>query len=172
MKKIIFIFFGFLVFSFLPLSAVIISSVRIAYVDIEKVFEGLNVVEESRNELRELIEDKKKEIEKLEKVIAAVRNIILLQQYNLPPSAIDDFKNMLDAKEKKLGKLVNESKEFVAGKEKEYKYKILGRIYDTIQKIAMDEGYTIILEKELILFSRNESVDITAEVIKVINENE
>ena len=158
-----------LISSPLNLHSVMISSVRIAYVDVGKVFEQLQKVEDFRSELRQIVKEKKEEIEELERAIASVRHKVLNQKDELPAFEVEEFESLLTKKEKELRQLMEESKLLIKGKEKEYKYKILGEIYEVINSVASRDGYTVVLEKNLVLFSEETVYDITDEVINKIN---
>jgi len=154
----------------LDVSAVMISSVKIAYVDVEEVFNSLIKVQETRRSLGKLMEEKKNQIQETEEAIQAVKNKIELQREQLPPSEVEEFARLLQQKEEDLKELIADSKELISGKEKESKYEILGEIYDMIDEIASREGYTVILEKEAVLFSKESTVDITEDVIARMNK--
>ncbi len=194
--------------------SIMMTSNRMAYVDIEKVFNEIQEVRKAKEKLKYLIEEKKQIIGETERAIATVRNKISkavpsqeisastetipsseisastetipsseisasteavpsrMQQATgrLPDFEMEEFKKILDDKEKELKKLMEKSKQLIQGKEKEIKYKILGQIYETIQDIAMDRGYTVIVDKEIILFSEETVEDVTDEVIRSLNE--
>ncbi len=186
----------------MPSYSIMMTSNRMAYVDIEKVFNEIQEVRKAKEKLKYLIEEKKQIIGETERAIATVRNKISkavpsqeisvstetipsseisasteaapsrMQQamVRLPDFEMEELKKILDDKEKELKKLMEKSKQLIQGKEKEIKYKILGQIYVTIQDIAMDRGYTVIVDKEIILFSEETVEDVTDEVIRSLNE--
>jgi Skp family chaperone for outer membrane proteins len=215
------------------------TSTRMAYVDIERVFNDIQEVRNAKDSLIKLIEDKKREIEETERAIASVRNKIKNNEISgdvqpeedqiekqsseesqnleetatqqtqenlpgenqenqvpvetqniqenrtqenagtqeevekkgrIPDFEIKEFEKILAEKEKDLKKLMEDSKRLIKGKEKEFKYEILGKIYEAVQNIAVDKGYSVIVDKEVILFSEESVVDITDEVIRNLNE--
>lgn len=77
---------------------------------------------------------------------------------------------ILDEREAELKKLMNDSKNLIINKEKEFKYRILGKIFDMIKEVADENSYTVILDKEMILFSDVSVTDVTDEVIKRLNK--
>jgi len=50
------------------------------------------------------------------------------------------------------------------------KYSIMGHIYDIIKEVAVREGYSIVINKEDMIYCEVESIDITGEVIRKLNE--
>ena len=150
--------------------AVMISSTRIAYINIERVYDEIEEVRNARADLQSIVEKKKKQISESERAIASVRNKILKSDTELPPSEIQEFENMLSLKEGELKKIMEESKELIIQKEKEFKYRIMGKIYDAVEGIASKNSYTVIIDKESVLFAQDSVTDITDEVIDSLNK--
>jgi outer membrane protein len=158
-----------LIFCFVPARSVMIYSTRIAYVDVEKAFNTLTDVKSAREKLENLLKAKCAQIEETERAISAVRNKIADQEQDMPPSEVQEFKDLLEHKQEELKQLMKNSKSMMVDKEKEIKYEILGKIYDTVTDIALQGGYTVILDKEAVFFSETGVTDITDEVIRKLN---
>lgn len=83
---------------------------------------------------------------------------------------IKELEKLLSDKEKDLERLMIESKRLLLRKEEELKHNIMGKIYDTIESVAREKGYTVILDKEVVLFSLESVNDITDEIIRKLDE--
>jgi Skp family chaperone for outer membrane proteins len=158
-----------ILFCFAPARSVMLYSTRIAYVDVEKAFNNMAEVKTAREELENLLKNRSAKIEETERAIASVRNKIASQEQELPPAEVEEFNRLLEYKQEELNELMKNSKGMMIEKEKEMKYRILGKIYDTIADIALKRGYTVILDKESVLFSESGVTDITDEVIRRLN---
>ncbi|MFH1414593.1 MAG: OmpH family outer membrane protein [Elusimicrobiota bacterium] len=228
-----------------PAWSVMITSTRIAYIDIEKVFNEMTEVKNARNEINNLITRRLGNIEEIERAIASVRNKIskdtsvkkaekkaeepekddgliqedaedavpgentvtadketadtetadteppagdesgeaapdagmpdsssyIRQAEKIPDFEIKELNEILKQKEMDLKELMEQSKKLLKEKEKELKYKIMGKIYDTVNNVAEKKGFTVIMDKEVILFSEESVVDITDEIIRILNES-
>ncbi|MFC2091153.1 OmpH family outer membrane protein [Elusimicrobiota bacterium] len=213
-----------------PVFSVMITSNRIAYVNIEKVYSEILQVKDARDDLAGLINEKKHQIEELERAIESIRSRItgedkqtqqnpseavdlpgiglddpqddqnnsdnvsvteekVIQEktstedtvgekkqqqgykaLNLPDFELEEFGKQLKKKEVELRQLMLESKKLISMKEQEYKHMILGNIYETVRTIASKGGYTLIVDKDIVLFSESSVVDITGEVIRNLDE--
>ncbi len=231
------------------INAMMVTSARMAYVDVERVFDEINEIKLARKKMKSLIDEKKRAIEDTEHAIASVRNkisggitvpvqvseqkpaeslednsedstkqedqvidekeesskqadelsvsekeenvsedeVIYEMDKNvlkepevskekeqkkivLPPFEIEEMNKMLNKKEEELKNLMETSKKLIEGKGKEFKYKIFSKIYEAIKNIADNNDYTVIVDKEMILFAKKSVIDITDEVIRSLNE--
>ncbi len=153
-----------------PVLGMVITPTRIAYVEVEKVFNNLDRVREAREALQELIEDKKEEVEDTERAIEGVAGKIEEQKDSLPEEELKGLEDSLDERREGLRELKIVSQELITDQEKTLRHNIMGQIYDTIEKMADKNDYTIILNKDMILFSVEEQVDLTDKVIKNMNQ--
>jgi Skp family chaperone for outer membrane proteins len=78
---------------------------------------------------------------------------------------------LLEKKKKELSDISQNVQDDFLYMEENIRKKILGQIYDIIEEIAEAEGYNIIISRENILYSKDENVDLTDEVIKRLNKN-
>jgi len=190
MKRISLFFFVFSLFYFFPFTlpdvrAVMLSSERIAYVDIDRVFDEYKGIKQAKENMEREIETKRGEIAKLEKEIRDLE-FATREKERVEPVAITGLaekeveistgpvitkplpEEIIRLNKEKLNKMVKKMKEELARLEKEMTHQILGKIYDVIREIAQAEGYAIILDKKNILYSEMEN-DLTEKVIQMLN---
>jgi len=148
---------------------VIISSTRIAYVDIEQVYEELDEIEHYREEIKSLLYSKKEEIEGKEKEILELKKLIEEEMEELSSEEIEEYEYKISGLEEELEKDRVETKRMILFREEELKYEIYGKIYDAVEKIAQNEGYNVILKKDTVLYSEDSVEDITEKIIEKIN---
>ena len=162
-----------------------IASDRIALVDMEMVYGSYAGTAESRKMMSEEIRIKKEEIMALQAKIDRLEtgaaepaaepggetdiflgtDTLKNDNRSVPDaSGTESLKNELREKISELEAGLNNVDELV-------KYRIVGRIYDAIKEIALSEGYSIVIDKEDMIYCETENVDITDRVIRKLNEN-
>jgi len=190
MKRISLFFFIFSLFYFFPFTlpdvrAVMLSSERIAYVDIDRVFDEYKSTKQAKEKMEREIETKRGEIAKLEKEIKDLE-IAMREKERVEPVPTTGLaekeveistgpvilkplpEEVIRLSKEKLNKMVKKMKKELANLEKDITQQILGKIYDVIRKIAQAEGYAIVLDKKNILYSEIEN-DLTEKVIQRLN---
>jgi len=170
-------------------NAVMLSSERIAYVDIERIFEEYKGTQQAKKKMQLEIETRRKEIDRLEKEIKDLEatrkkgevweaepitglvggegvefSTVTVVRQPIPEETVESKKKNLSGK-------VEDMKEELTRIEEEVTHQILGKIYDVIREIAREEGYAIVLDKKNVLYSQIEN-DLTEKVIKKLNLGE
>ncbi|MFB0526802.1 MAG: OmpH family outer membrane protein [bacterium] len=181
----IFSFAYFLPFTLPEVRAVMLSSERIAYVDIDKIFDQYKGTKEAKEKIEREIKTKRNEIAKLEKEIKDLE-VASREKKRVEPVATTGLtgeeteistgpviakplpEEVIRLNKEKLNNMVEEMKKELTRLEKEITHQILGKIYDVIREIAQAEGYAIILDKKNILYSEMEN-DLTEKVIQRLN---
>ncbi len=190
MKRISLFFFIFSLCYFFPftlseVTAVMLSSERIAYVDIDRVFDQYKGTKEAKEKIEREIKMKRNEIAKLEREIRDLEVVsrekkrvepvpatgltgkeVEISTISVIPEPLPEEVIRLD--KEKLNNRVEEMKKELTGLEKEITHQVLGKIYDAIREIARTEGYAIVLDKKNILYSEMEN-DLTEKVIQKLN---
>jgi len=161
---------GFLLFSAMPASAVRITATRIGYVNIERVFDEIKAVEKSREQIREVMDREREEIESGQQAIDALARRLDTQKETLSESEAEELRDMIQVHREKLDELMEESRDRILDKETELKYRILGAIYETVKQISEEKGFTVVLEEDTVLYSTHSVENITDKVINRLNE--
>lgn len=188
----------FLSLTAVPAPGVVITSQKMAYVDMEKVYENLIVVHQARAELENLIQQKKEEVKELEKNVEDLRkdiarikkeeptntdeveesrisgnadeNVQNIETPDVPETRLGELKNSLDEKKTRLQELKELAEKNIRETEQSYRRRIMSKIYDVLENIAQKEEYTAVLDGEVIFFTGEDVVDITNKVIEELNE--
>jgi outer membrane protein len=141
-------------------------------VDLLKALNESEAGKRAKTDLESLIKSKQTSIEEKGKNIEKLRADFEKQAAIISPEA-------KKAKEEELERLLRDYQRIVADSQAEVKKKegeltgeILKDLREMINKIAQEEGYTLILEhaEGLVLYS-NKSLDLTDKVIKRYNES-
>ncbi len=179
-KTLLAAFFLFAFYS--PAKTLIITPSQLAYVNIEQVYENLIIVENARASLENLIEEKKAEVEELQNDIDELREAINLydEKEILPeneeeepgdlPDSKEELNQALSEKEARLSDLREASALQIQQKNEALRISIMSKIYDVIEELAEREGYTAVLDGNIVFFTGEAAPDITGEVIRILNE--
>lgn len=144
-----------------------ITEVKIAYVNLEKVFNEYNLTKEVREQLVEKIKQNQEEISILEKEIQELEIKLpqiledeeFLKQANLIIQKKTTFQELIEERDNTLKKL-----------EETERMKIMNDIYEELEKIADSNNLTIILDKENVLWTKD-ALDLTEILIERLNQN-
>jgi Skp family chaperone for outer membrane proteins len=194
MKRIARFFFVFSLLYFLLFSppsvkAVMLSSERIAYVDIERVFDEYKSTKQVKKKMEAEIETRRSEIDRLEKEIkdlevaskktetiesVPITGLVGEEKVEISTAPVVTKplpEEVIKLKKEKLTETVDKMKDELTRLEKEITHQVLGKIYDVVREIAQAEGYAIVLDKKNVLYSEMEN-DLTEKVIKKLNLEE
>ena len=141
-------------------------STKIGCVTVGKVFDEYEKTKEYDKQLEAQFKEKQKE---LEKVLADIRRL-------------SDELELLSEKGKKekqdeIDSKVQELRKFDAGVRKElnrqrdnFLKEIIKEIYVTVEEYAKKEKFTIVVRKEGMVIYSKDAIDLTDEIIKIMNE--
>ncbi len=189
MKRYISILFllPFFFFKLYAQEGILISSEKIGYVDIERVFNEYLATQKARETLSEEIRlNREKIISQLKtssdlltsptvfmplsistySVIMASAPVVSISSstVSISTSTISISTSTIITKE-----TIDLLEKSFTQREKEIRNQILGKIYDTIQKVARLRHIDIVLDKKNIVYSEKE-IDLTNDVIKRLNK--
>lgn len=146
-------------------------SLKLAVVDTDKAFKesirGKKALEELEIELARWQEDG----EKLEKEIAALEEQLATQRSFLEDKAAEeDLQDKITSKNMEGQVLIQKGNEVLAKKREDLLDPISEEIKDAIKKLAINESYDLILEKQLFVLYLNPELDITTKIIVMLDE--
>ncbi len=166
MKRIVFMAVALLFLFALRAQA---EEAKIAFVDMGKVVNGsvqwkeaLQTLSNLKKAKESILIEKSKEIEKLEEEI-------LKQASILSQAILNEKKEKLKMLKDNVEELFRKSQDELARSESELGQKIVMDVRKIIEKIARKDGYTLILDKNAVLYSPSE-YDLTEKVFKEYNE--
>lgn len=147
------------------------SSLKLAVVDTDKAFKesirGKKALEELETELARWQEDG----ERLEKEIAALEEKLATQRSFLEDKAAEqDLRDQITSKNMDGQALIQKGNEVLAKKREDLLDPISEEIKNIIKKLAINESYDLILEKQLFVLYLNPELDITSKIVVMLDE--
>ena len=167
MRKIVFLL---LIIFVLPVSSLAADSVKFGSIDLQKVLNESEAGKKAKSDLEVLIKSKESTIADKSKVIEKLKGEIEKQASVLSAEARKKKEDELEKLLREYNRLVQDSQAEVKKKEGELTDAIIKESREIIGKIGEEEGYTLIIEKGMILYS-NKGIDITDSVLKKYDES-
>jgi outer membrane protein len=164
------LFFLFCVFVLLPYTSFGADTSKIAVVDVQKVLNDSTAGKKAKVDLEALIQSKQAHIDEQGKTIEKMKTDIDKQASVLSPEARQTKEDELEKLIREYQRLVQDSQTEVKKKEGELTGAILKEVNDLVIKIGEKEGYAVILERGMVLYSHKD-LDITDKVIKEYDES-
>jgi len=150
--------------------SVLAAELKIGFVDIQKTMNECNAGKEAKKTIA-------KEMEKLQRLFAERQKELQTMKETLEKQAPMLAQDARATKEKEFQTKVRDYQRWLEDNQKEIQQKgldlerkILVDIQKVVQKMGMDEGYTLVLEKnENIVLFASKSIDLTDRVIKIFD---
>ncbi len=162
MKKFVVVLISLLLFA-----APVFAEVKIGYVDLQKALNlskaGVAAKQEIGNQLKKFEVEFKTMQDDLQKLKGELEKQAVL----LSDSAKADKEREYQKNLKELQRFNKDVREEMQQKDAEHTKRILNELFEILQKIGKDGGYTMVIEKNegAVIFA-DESVDLTDELIK------
>ncbi|MFZ5907914.1 MAG: OmpH family outer membrane protein [Nitrospirota bacterium] len=157
------------VFCLLPKFTYAEESVKFGAVDVQKVLNESDAGKKAKSDLESLIKSKQTVIDEKGKAIEKLKNDLEKQASVLSADARKNKEDELEKYIREYQRLVQDSQADVKKKETDLTENLLKEIQDMIQKIGEDEGYTMIFERGMVIYS-NKGIDLTDAVLKKFDE--
>jgi outer membrane protein len=147
-------------------------TLKVGIVDLLKALNESESGKRAKTDLESLIKSKQSSIEEKGKNIEKLRTEFEKQAAIISPEAKKAKEDELERLIRDYQRIVADSQAEVKKKEGELTGEILKDLRETINKIAQEEGFALILEhaEGLVLYA-NKSLDLTDKVIKRYNES-
>lgn len=156
--------------SFLPAYLPAAETAKFGAVDIQKVLNDSETGKKAKSDLEVLIRSKQVTIDEKGKAIEKMKADIEKQASVLSAEARKSKEDELEKQVREYQRLVQDSQAEIKKKEAEFTDSILKDIRDIIEKIGEQEGYTLIIERGMVIYS-NKGIDITDIVLKKYDES-
>jgi outer membrane protein len=146
---------------------VLAAGLKIGYVDVASIFDQYSETKKAKLALEKEIKAKQDTIQKMSDEIKNLRRDLDAQQSTL---SIDDKKikaQEIDRKAQDLQKFTEDSEAELSKKEADLTQNILTKIYAAVQQAGKDKGFSLILDKNNVIFGID-SWNITADVLKAV----
>ena len=155
----------FVVLIMMPVSPLAADTIKFGAIDIQKVLNESEAGKKAKSDLESLIKTKQSAIDEKGKAIEKLKGDIEKQASVLSAEARKSREDELEKSLREYQRIVQDSQAEIKKKEGEFTDTILKEIRDLIEKIGEDEGYTLIIERGMVLYS-NKGIDITDNVLK------
>jgi len=142
---------------------------KLAFMDLQRVFAESDAGKKARADIVELEKSKKSVIEEKVSALKKMEEELNKQSSVLSAEAKKVKEEEFDKQQKEVQKLVLEARQELQKKETELTNAILKNVSEIVDAIGYEEGYAIIFRSEVVLSAKKEH-DITAQVIKRLNE--
>jgi outer membrane protein len=147
------------------------ADMKIGYVDLNKALnesdagkKAVKTLEEIFKAKQAVIDEKQKEIRKLDEELAKQTSI-------LNPDALKGKREDFERLKRDFQRMIKDSEEEVEKKRADFMDRIIKELSETIRKTGEEEGYAVILEKnEAGLIYSSEKLDLTDKIVKKFNE--
>lgn len=155
----------FVVLIMMPVSLRAADAIKFGAIDIQKVLNESEAGKKAKSDLESLIKTRQSAIDEKGKAIEKLKGDIEKQASVLSAEARKSREDELEKSLREYQRIVQDSQAEIKKKEGEFTDTILKEIRDLIEKIGEDEGYTLIIERGMVLYS-NKGIDITDNVLK------
>jgi len=155
----------FVVLIMMPVSLLAADTIKFGAIDIQKVLNESEAGKKAKSDLESLIKTKQSSIDEKGKAIEKLKGDIEKQASVLSAEARKSREDELEKNLREYQRIVQDSQAEIKKKEGEFTDTILKEIRDLVEKIGEDEGYTLIIERGMVLYS-NKGIDITDNVLK------
>jgi outer membrane protein len=161
---------GFLLF-FISVSAFAQTPLKIAVVDTDKAFKESIWGKKAVAELESLVDEWQKKGEKLDNEISALEEKLAKQSAFLDNKEEEQkIRGEIQSKRMEGQTLVQQGNANLEKKRQELLEPILEQTRNLIKKLAMEDSYDLILEKQLIVLYLNPELDITSRIVVMLDK--
>jgi outer membrane protein len=144
--------------------------IKIGIIDIQKVLSESDAGKKAKTDLESLIKSKQLIIDEKGRTIEKLKSEMEKQASVLSAEARKNKEDELEKLIKEYQRLVQDSQAEVKKKEAELTDVILKEIHEIVNKIGEQEGFSIIVELGMVLYS-DKAMDITDAILKKYNES-
>lgn len=154
----------------LPVSSSAADTVKFGSIDVQKVLNESDAGKKAKSDLESLIKSKQSTIDERGKAIDKMRSDIEKQASVLSAEARKSKDEELEKQIREYQRLVQDSQAEIKKKEAELTDTILKDIKEMVDTIGQAEGYSLIIEKGMVLYS-DKGIDITDNILKKYDES-
>jgi outer membrane protein len=146
------------------------ADLKVGSVDIQKALNESEAGKKAKSDLEALIKSKESIINEKSKVVEKLRGELEKQSSVLSTEAKKSKGDELEKLLREYQRAVQDSQAEVKKKEGELTEAIIKELREIVEKIGEEEGYTLIIDRGLVLYS-DKGIDLTDTVIKKYNES-
>ncbi|MBF0537613.1 MAG: OmpH family outer membrane protein [Nitrospirae bacterium] len=142
---------------------------KIAFVDVQKVLNESEPGKKAKASLETFVKSHQGKIDEKEKTVEKLKDELEKKGTALSEDAKKKKQDELQAMMRDLKRMAADAQEDIRKKESEITKDVFKDIRDVISTVGKDEGYSAILDSNVLLYS-NEGADVTEKVVKKYNE--
>ena len=156
------------------LSLVTLSSaaelMKIGYIDLQRIVYESEAGKKAKSELDALIKSKQAVVDEKRKTLEKLKSDLEKQASALSPEARKAKQDEYEKNEREFLRFAQDSETELRKKDAELKEMIVKEVFELMDKIGKEEGYTMILDRSMVIYG-NKEIDITNIIIKKYNES-
>lgn len=154
----------------IPLASFAADAVKFGAIDVQKILNESEAGKKAKSDLESLIKAKQSTIDEKGKAIEKLKADIEKQASVLSADARKTKEDELEKAIREYQRIVQDSQSEIKKKEAELTDAILKDTRELIEKTGEEEGYMLIIEKGMVLYS-SKGIDITDTVLKRYDES-
>ena len=154
----------------IPVASFAADVVKFGAIDVQKILNESETGKKAKSDLESLIKSKQSMIDEKGKAIEKLKADIEKQASVLSADARKTKEDELEKSIREYQRVVQDSQSEIKKKEAELTDVILKDTRELIEKTGEEEGYTLIIEKGMVLYS-SKGIDITDTLLKRYNES-
>ncbi len=145
-------------------------STKIGYIDLQRIVYESEEGKKAKSELDALIKSKQAVVDEKRQNLEKLKSELEKQASVLSPEARKAKQDEIEKLEREYLRFAQDSETELRKKDAELKERIVKEIFELMDKIGKEEGYTLILDRSMVIYG-NKEIDITNTVIKKYNES-
>lgn len=145
-------------------------STKIGYIDLQRIVYESDEGKKAKSELDALIKSKQAVVDEKRQNLEKLKSELDKQASVLSPEARKAKQDEIEKLEREYLRFAQDSETELRKKDAELKERIVKEIFELMEKIGKEEGYTLILDRSMVIYG-NKEIDITNNIIKKYNES-
>jgi len=154
----------------IPVASFAADAIKFGAIDVQKILNESDAGKKAKSDLESLIKSKQSAIDEKGKAIEKLKSDIEKQASVLSADARKTKEDELEKSIREYQRIVQDSQSEIKKKEAELTDVILKDTRELIEKTGEEEGYMLIIEKGMVLYS-SKGIDITDTVLKRYDES-
>jgi len=153
----------------IPAAAAISGDIKIGYVDLNKVQTQSKAGKDAIKNVEKMFKDKQAQLDQRQDELEKLLQELDKQAAVLKPDVKKQKEDKLQKDYKELQRFKSDSEDELNKKKAEIAKQLFDEIAAVINKFGKEEGYTLILERAVVLYAP-EAVDVTDKIIKAYDD--
>ncbi|MFH1784236.1 MAG: OmpH family outer membrane protein [bacterium] len=144
-------------------------AMKVGYVDVSRVFEEYKRTKRAKEDINRKIKDKEQTIRAMEKELRELRREFESQKSRLTEAEINEQERAIADKADRIQIFTDSAEEELSQQEAKMTEEILGEIYDEIYGVGEREHFSIIVDKNNIIYGAK-TLDLTERILQALEK--